>query len=403
MAARNDKPGGLSFEFATSARIVFGEGRLSEIGAIAASLAEQHRLGAPRVFIVAGSHAVAEGGPVASIIGTLESKGVTVAGMWHGTGEPTVSSVSGALKAARDARAEIIVAIGGGSALDTGKAVAGLTKNEGDLVDYLEGVGKGLLVTGDVLPMIAVPTTAGTGTEVTKNAVITADDGSFKKSMRSSLLIPDVALVDPLLMLSSPPAVTASSGLDALTQLLEAYTSEGSGPVTDALAVTGIERAASSLVRAFEDGTCISARSDMALASLLGGVCLANAGLGAVHGIVAPLGAMHGVPHGAGCAALLPHVVAANVGRCRTEKQDVAAKYTRVARMLASDESVDAEDLPKLLGDLVAKLQIPRLAEWGAHESGIPAVVAKSRGSSMRFNPVELSDEEIAGIILAAL
>ena len=384
------------FEFLTAARIVFGTDSLLNIGDLVTELAGDDD---ETVFVVAGKHTLAAHGPAEQLRATLEVSRFDIV-LYETTGEPTVSSLTHAVNAARERSTDIVIGLGGGSALDTAKAVAGLVRNAGEVTDYLEGVGRGYQVTRDVLPMIAVPTTAGTGTEVTKNAVITADDGSFKKSMRSNLLIPDIALIDPLLTVSVPPDITAYSGLDALTQLIESYTSNKSGPMTDGLALTGIHLAARSLKRAFVSGVNINARTDMSLAALLSGICLANAGLGAAHGIVAPLGAAHGVPHGAGCAVLLPQVVAVNARKLSEENHPTAEKYRTVAEIFGE---TSADPLPELMQDLVQTLNVPGLSSWGVTERDIPALVAKSRGSSMRYNPIELTDEEIAGIIRNSL
>jgi alcohol dehydrogenase class IV len=380
-----------AFELATAARIVFGSGKSDGVGELAAEFGG-------RAFLVTGGSSADESGLAARITASLADAGCAVT-RFRVEHEPTVSLVDRAVESARDVDADVVVAVGGGSVVDTGKAVSGLIRNEGGVIDYLEGVGN-KVIDGHVVPMIAMPTTAGTGSEVTKNAVITADDGSFKKSMRSPHLIPCVALVDPLLTLSAPRTVTTYAGLDALTQLIESFTSNGSSVLTDALAETGIELAGRSLRRAYDDGTDTDARHDMALASLLGGVCLANAGLGAAHGIVAPLGSMHGVPHGAGCAALLPSVVEMNVRRLAAFDSPLLTKYERVGALLGA---ASLDELPCILREMVASMHVPTLGTYGLNEGGVDAVVAGSHGSSMRYNPVELRDAEIREIIVDAL
>jgi len=386
------------FEFATAPRIIFGDGRLSEVGRLAATFGR-------RVLIVTGRQALAAAGVIDHVRALLEASGCT-SSVLSVPGEPTVSLVDAGVATARMWQAEVLLAIGGGSTIDAAKAIAGLATNAGEATmhDYLEGVGTGRTILRPALPVIAAPTTAGTGAEVTKNAVITDDAHMFKKSIRSDHLLPRVALVDPILTHTAPPAVTAASGLDALTQLIESYTSNHASPITDALAETGIQLAARSLVRTWQDGSNADARRDMALASLLGGMCLANAGLGAVHGMASPLGAFYPAPHGAVCAALLPHVVAENIHRLRIEAPQgpAIAKYRHVAKIFGITDSNPFDRLVARLRELVARMGIPGLGAWGLDRAGIPRVVAESRGSSTRYNPVLLVDDEIADILEAA-
>ena len=388
------QPDHVTFDFATATRIVFGDGSLEQIGSLAGAFGRS-------ALVVTGSRSLRAAGVldrVADILGGEECACTT-----HAVDrEPTVGTVDEATRAAREPRPDVIVAIGGGSALDAGKAVAGLATNSGSVLDYLEGVGTGRTLERDPLPFIAVPTTAGTGSEVTKNAVISGDDGGFKKSFRDNRLIADVALVDPELTHTMPPEVTAASGLDALTQLIESYTSNGASPVTGALALEGIRRASSSLARAFDDGSDREARSDMALASLLGGITLANAGLGAVHGLASPLGAAYPAPHGAACAILLPGIVSANIARARESGDEaVLAKYRSVADAMVGAPDVDA--LTGRLAELVARLRVPGLGSWGLEESGIPSVAAGASPASLRYNPVELTEDDLCEVLRAAL
>jgi len=247
-------------------------------------------------------------------------------------GEPQVADVEQAVAAAREAGCDVLVALGGGSAIDCGKAVAGVVANGGTPLDYMEVIGQGRPLTRPALPWVAVPTTAGTGAEVTRNAVVGEPSKKFKASLRSELLLPRVALVDPELGVGVPPAVTAASGMDALCQLIESYTSTGAQPMTDALALRGIELAARALPRVYRDGTDLDAREDMALAALLSGVTLTNAGLGAVHGFAAPLGANFPVPHGTICGLLLPNVIRANrAAEIRQLPYDAAIKSGAMA------------------------------------------------------------------------
>jgi len=391
-----------AFEFATAQRIVFGDGRAEELGHIAASLCGEDKK--RRAFMVTGRRALTEAGVVDRLMRVLSESGFAVT-TFPVPGEPTVSLVDRALEEAKAVTPSLVVALGGGSVLDTGKAVAVLLTNGGTTIDYLEGVGSGRTVENPAIPLIAMPTTAGTGSEATKNAVIGADDGSFKKSVRSDHLLPRVALVDPTLTHTAPPEVTAFSGLDALTQLIESYSSNRASVMTDALAESGIRLAARCLLGAYERPTDASARAGMALAALFGGICLANAGLGAAHGIVSPLGAHYPVPHGAGCAALLSHVVEMNIRRLREEDPNhpTLPKYRRIGEIFAPESKDPLCELPRVLRELVVRLRVPGLASWGLSTSGIPAVVKGSRGSSMGYNPIVLSDDDLTTILEAAM
>jgi alcohol dehydrogenase class IV len=311
--------------------------------------------------------------------------------------------VDAAAAAARAARCDLVIGIGGGSALDAAKAVAGLLTNGGGALDYMEVVGSGKTIERPAAPLVAVPTTAGTGTEVTKNAVVTCREKSFKASMRSPHLVPAVALVDPALTDFMPRRVTAATGLDALTQLVEAHVTRRANPITDALALEGIGIAARSLVRACDNGDDHEARDGMALAALLSGLCLANAGLGAVHGFAAPLGAAIPVPHGVACAALLPHVMEANVAALRREESGgpVLERYDRAAAALGAG---DADGAVALTRDLVRTLEIPPLSRFGIGEGDVDVLVGRaSQASSMKGNPVLLDDSVLADILRKAI
>jgi alcohol dehydrogenase class IV len=375
------------FEFATAGRILFGDGVIQGVGQLVGGTGK-------RVFLVTGASALRGSGSLDRISETLKRDGHDI--LQHSiVGEPTVGSVDSATDAARAWKPDVLLAVGGGSVIDAAKAVAGLVTNTGSVLDYLEGVGVGRRLEHDPVLFIAAPTTAGTGSEVTKNAVITGDDGGFKKSFRDPRLIPDFAVVDTELTHSMPPSVTATSGLDALTQLIESYTSNGASPMTDALALQGIHRAATSLERAYADGSDSDARSDMALASLLGGITLANAGLGAVHGFASPLGANYPAPHGAVCAILLPLVVRANA---QFGVEETQRRYTTIAETMLG-EGADTSALVSHLESLVERLGIPGLSTWGLEEDGIADVVAGARGASMRYNPVELDDATLTDIL----
>lgn len=389
-----------SFEWVTAPRILFGRGQLERLGDIVASLGQM-------VLLVRGGQHLESTGVIARLVTSLAGRPYI---MQHVSSEPRVGVIDAMVLQAREAGCDVVVGVGGGAVLDAAKAVAGLLTHEGSALDYLEVVGAGRPITRPAAPLIAIPTTAGTGSEVTRNAVLTYEPKHFKASMRSVHLVPRVALVDPSLTDTVPPAVTAATGLDALTQLIEPYVCSRAQPITDALAVRGIELAARALVRAYENGRDTAARDDMALASLLGGMCLANAGLGAVHGFAAPLGASFPIPHGVACAALLPHVMAANVAALRMQKQraPVLARYAHVGRLL-TQQSIADDDAAIDAGiertrQLVTGLGIPKLASFGVESAHVSEIVQRAkRASSMRANPVLLTDEQLAHCLQAAM
>ena len=320
-------------------------------------------------------------------------------------GEPTVDLVRDGARRVREAACDVVVAVGGGSAIDAGKAIACVATNGGEPLEFLEVVGKGRAIEAAPLPFIAVPTTAGTGSEVTRNAVLASAEAGVKASLRSPMMLPKVALVDPELTYTLPPAVTAYTGMDALTQLIEPYVSARANPLTDALCVEGMERAAVALPRVYRDGLDREGRREMALASLFGGLALANAGLGAVHGFAAPLGGRWNAPHGALCAALLPQGMAANIAalRVRAPHHPSLKRYADLARLLTGRREATAEDGVEWVRALCADLDIPGLRTWGIAEADLPDVVEKAaRASSMQANPIPLTSEELLAVVLAA-
>jgi alcohol dehydrogenase len=308
---------------------------------------------------------------------------------------------------------DVVLGVGGGSVMDAAKAIAGLLRTDSSVLDHLEGLPGARPYEGPAVPFIAVPTTAGTGSEATRNAVISErGPAGYKRSFRDERLVAADAVVDPDLLAGNDHVRVATNGMDALTQLIEAYTSLRSGPLTDALALSGLEAARDSLLawHADPDGPGAAvARSRMAYAALLSGICLAHAGLGAVHGLASPLGAQLPVPHGAACGATLAAVTAANIGALaeRDPASPALERYARLGRLLAGLPETTSG--PEARGALVltlsrwtAALEIPRLRAYGLEAAGIPAIVADARGSSMRTNPVVLTDEEIASILLAS-
>jgi alcohol dehydrogenase class IV len=382
------------FEFATANRIIFGEGTLKETGPLAREFGE-------RALVITGR----DPGRAKELIAILESSKVRTIN-FSVPGEPDVKTIERGTALGRQEKCELVISLGGGSAIDAGKAIAAMLTNPGELLDYLEVVGRGQALTVASAPFIAIPTTAGTGSEVTRNAVLAVPEQKVKVSLRSAFMLPRVALVDPVLSLHLPPAITAATGLDALTQLIEPYVCSRTNPMTDAVCVEGIKRVARSLRVAFPDGPNSGARRDMAVASLFGGLALANAGLGAVHGFAGPIGGMFPAPHGAVCAALLPHVMEFNLralGQRQPESESLP-RYQDVARLLTSRADAVANDGVEWVRSLTHDLKIPGLGSYGMTASDTSEVVEKAAvASSMKANPIVLTREELAGIYAAAL
>jgi alcohol dehydrogenase class IV len=376
-----------TFEFATAGRIVFGEGSVAQVPAAAKSTGK-------RVLLVTG----ATPERAAHLRQALSAAGLSVVDFTV-AGEPTVDAIR---RGPRDC--DVVVACGGGSVLDAGKALAALATNPGDPMEYLEVVGQGRPLSNPAAPCIAIPTTAGTGSEVTRNAVLASTQHGVKASLRSASMLPRIAVVDPELTYAMPPALTASTGLDALTQLIEPYLSVKANPMTDQFCVEGIRRAARALPRAWENGADIEARRDMAWASLLGGMALANAGLGAVHGFAAPVGGMFPAPHGAICAAILPHAMRVNVDAVGERQPEKLARFDQVARLLTGHPHAMAADAALWLGELCTRLEIPPLRTYGITTADVPVLVEKaSQASSMKGNPLPLTPDELREILTAAI
>ena len=376
------------FEFATAGRIVAGAGRTAELPGLLAGLGS-------RVLVCTGAKPARHADLLAGL--GLPAVAFPVAG------EPTADLARAGVAAAREHGANVIAAVGGGSVIDLGKAVAMLLANGGDPVDYLEVVGSGQKITRPAVPCVAVPTTAGTGAEVTANAVLAVPEHRLKASLRSPLMIPRVALVDPLLTVSCPPAVTAASGLDALTQCLEPFVSVRATPLTDGLAREGLRRAATGLRAAHADGSHLAARTDMATCALLGGMALANAKLGAVHGLAGVIGGTADVPHGMACAALLAPVIDANVRALRSGSP-VLDRFAEVARLLTGKPGASIQDGLDWIRETLILLAVPGLAEFGLGPEDADDIAAKAlTSSSMQGNPVALSQDDLTAIILEAL
>jgi alcohol dehydrogenase class IV len=378
----------MKFSLRTPPEIVFGPGEARRVPEIAARFGR-------RVFLVLGAPAFDSLPFVAALRGAIR---------FPVAGEPDIHSVDEAARRCREERCEVVVAVGGGSSIDTGKAAAALAADGGAALDYLEGVGAGRTLRKPPLPFIAVPTTAGSGAEATWNAVIRVPEREVKRSLRSDLLLARAAVVDPELSAGAPKEVAASAGLDALAHLLEAYVSTGAQPFTDALALPGIRKAARGLKAIALGDPDPEARDGMSLAALWGGIALAHAGLGVVHGLVAPLGGRGGIPHGSGCAGLLPVCVAMNIEalRARAPGSPALRRYGEIAEALGGDPGAP-EGAVRQLAALRRSLGLPLLSTIGLKEEDIPSIVAASRAGSMKYNPVELTDAELERILRAVL
>ncbi len=402
----------MTWGFGGPGEILFGEGSVRELGKRAAALGT-------RAFVVTGR----DPGRAAAALESLRAAGLGLA-TFPAPGEPTFTVLRSALAEARkyagppaegahdasDPAAPppglVVVGFGGGSALDLAKGLGILLSNPGDPLDYAEVIGAGRPLSGPSAPVIAVPTTAGTGSEATKNAVFAEPSRGVKVSLRSPHMYPRLALADPELCLGLPPAVIAYTGMDALTQVLEPFVCLKANPATDALCAAALAEAAPALRRAFRDGGDLAARSILSRVSLFSGLALGNAGLGAVHGLAAPLGGRFPVPHGAACAALLAPAAAVNIRALRNRDSGGPAldRYARAARLVTGNAAAGPEDLPAALADLAADLGIPGLSVWGVREADLPGIAADAgTSSSMKANPVALSAPETEGILRAAL
>jgi len=378
----------VNFEFATAGRIMAGDGRVAELPGVLAGLGS-------RVLVCTGANPARHAGLLAGL--GLPAAVLEVAA------EPTVGLARAGVSAARDYGADVVVAIGGGSVIDTGKAVAMLLGNGGDPLDYLEIIGSGRAITRPAVPCVAVPTTAGTGAEVTANAVLASPEHGLKASLRSPLMIPRVALVDPRLTVSCPPAVTAASGLDALTQCLEPLVSPRATPLTDGLAREGLRRAGTGLRAAYADGGDLAARADMAMCSLLGGMALANAKLGAVHGLAGVIGGRADVPHGIACATLLAPVIEANV-RALPRGHPALERYAQAARLLTGSSDASVQDGLAWIRETLTLLAVPGLGSFGLEPGQADEIAAAAAtSSSMQGNPVALSPGDLSAIVRQAL
>jgi len=379
--------------------VVFGEGVHAQLAGLVASFG-RHAL------LVTGARSFRESGNWDSLVARLRRERI----FWdelHVAGEPSPQMVDDAVRAFGPTAIDVVIGIGGGSVLDAAKAIAGLLPHGNSVMDHLEGVGPERPYLGPATPFIAVPTTAGTGSEATKNAVLSVQGANgFKKSFRHELLVPRYAVVDPLLLAGCPPALIAANGMDALTQLLESYVSTRANPFTDALAASGLQAVRDGLLDWYAQGpSAAEGRSRMAYAALLSGITLAQVGLGSVHGLAAPLGAMFPIPHGVACGTLVAAATQMNIQAlsARAPESEALEKYARAGRLLSGKHAATPEEARQALVQTLARwteqLGLPRLAAYGVRATNVDAIVANCRGSSMKTNPVVLTDEEVGAVL----
>lgn len=393
------------FYIARLPRILFGKGRIDELPA---ALAEYGR----KALIVTGRHSLRSGAQWGRLAGLLRELGVE----WREfivEDEPSPELVDRAVERFGNEGIEVVAGIGGGSVVDAAKAIAGLLPLRNSVMDYLEDVGKGMPYDGPALPFIAVPTTAGTGSEATKNAVLSVrGEQGYKKSFRHELLVARTAIIDPQLLESCSPELIAAQGMDAFTQLMESYVSLRANPFTDGLALSGLQAFREGFFPAWDGGPGEKAergRAAMAYAALISGITLAQAGLGSVHGLAQPLGSFFPIPHGVACGTTVATATAVNIAALRERAPDSPslAKYAELGRLFSEvpelKDAVACDALVDALRAWTSRLAIPRLGEFGVTEGDVQRIVANSRGNSMKTNPVELTDEEIGKIVLDRL
>ncbi len=384
----------MQFELLLPNHVTFGWGKRTQLGTLAAGLGQ-------RAVIVSGSRTLRRSVLWNELINSLAHAKIDIACEFEARREPTIADVDSATQEilACQNKPDLIIGIGGGAALDLAKAIAAMATNQhgSSVRDFLEGVGTGLQIENPPLPMIAVPTTAGTGSEATKNAVVSVDAPPCKKSLRSEKMVPDIILIDPELTSSNPPEITAASGMDAITQLIESYLSNRATSLTQAICLEGLKLAIPNLPRAFEDGMNQEARSAMSYAAFLSGVALANSGLGMAHGVAAALGAQCDISHGLACATLLPIALKTNQTASRKQQAVLGklfAKDPHLSKAAAIEASITA------IEELCDQLRIPRkLRDLGVKENQLEDIANGSRGNSMNGNPRELSTDELYSIL----
>lgn len=387
------------FSIARLPRIEFGAGSLDKVPAICAGYGS-------RVLLVTGGQSFEQSGHWENFNKQLQQQQLHCLHT-RVSGEPSPQLIDAQVDEYASARIDVVLGIGGGSVLDAAKAIAGLLRVGHSVMDYLEGVGPELPYSGPAVPFIAVPTTAGTGSEATKNAVLSVQGpAGFKKSFRHDKLVAEHAIVDPDLLASCSPALIAANGMDALTQLMESYVSLRANVMTDALAISGLRAVRDGLLAWYENPAAAhEARAQMAYAAMLSGITLAQVGLGSVHGLASPLGAFYPIGHGVVCGTLVAAATEVNINTMLAREPDnlALAKYARLGEVLCQRRhgSIEAarQALIALLQDWTARMQLPRLGQFGVTEAGLDQVVANARGSSMKTNPIVLTDEEIKAVL----
>jgi alcohol dehydrogenase class IV len=393
------------FDFSLSRlpQIMFGSGRIKSLPQLASRYGK-------RALIVTGSHSFRSTPHWEYLQRAFRNQKLAWLDLCV-DGEPSPDLVDKAVADFKQKHIGVVIGIGGGSALDAAKAIAGLLKPGNSVMDHLEGIGPELPYLGPSTPLIAVPTTAGTGSEATRNAVLSIQGSNgFKKSFRDEKLVAEIAVVDPELLASCPAQIIAANGMDAFTQLLESYVSSKANRFTDALAWSGMKAVRNSLLIWHNDGAdAKEAQAGMAYAALMSGITLAQVGLGSVHGLASPLGAFFPIPHGVVCGTLVAEATRMNVKSLKTRDKasEALIKYAQAGRLLSKDAHLDneaaLEALVEILEKWTAQLKLPRLSKYGITEQDIPHIVANSRGSSMKTNPIVLTDSEIASILAARL
>lgn len=384
----------MQFEFSTATQIIFGRGKLLEIG-------QKSKLRGRKAMVVIGSSQSRS----ARLMSELDDHEINYI-LYSVIEEPTVEVVRMGVEICRHEECDLLIAFGGGSVIDAGKAIAVLSANNGDIYDFLELIGRGMEIPNPGIPMIAIPTSAGTGSEATRNSVIGAPDHHVKVSLRSQYLLPTIAIIDPDLTISLPPGLTASTGMDALTQLIEPYVSIQANPLTDAICLEGIKYSGSSILKAYINGNDIQSRVNLSLASLFSGFALANAKLGAVHGFAGVIGGMYHAPHGVICAALLPPAMEVNIQvlQKRDSESPILSRYERIAQILTGNPGSKAEEGVDFIWQLNKDLSIPTLSTYGVTEDAFPEIVVKAAGSSsMKGNPILLNPDELISILEMAV
>lgn len=377
---------GLNFQFATASQIIFGKDSVQKVSGLLNELGK-------RILLVTGKNK-----DRAKILTDIISSETEIT-EFQIVSEPTIEMINDGVQKARQNNCVVVIGFGGGSVVDAAKAIAALVPNKGELLDFLEVIGKGKPLLNKPIPVIAIPTTSGTGAEVTKNSVIKSEEHKVKVSLRSNFMYPDFAVVDPRFMVSMPPEITASTGIDALTHLLETFVSNQSNPFIDMLCREGMKRISTSLEIAYNNGSNMEARENMAMASLLGGMALANVKLGAVHGFAGPVGGMFSAPHGTVCARFLPAVMEMNMDVLKDQSQSLE-KYKKVAKILTGSNLAIARDGIVWVENLIKKLKIPALSAYGISEDYFPELVEKAKNSSsMKGNPVSLNSGQLTWIL----